>query len=289
MNRPQSSYEAWLQSEDGGWSSPPAVSTKTGRVNAHGAVVSPVWKDARSITLEGRAYAPSDAAVKMLAAYLKGICADPNKTYRLSSKTEIGEIECQVKLDGPVLIDSGDDFSSSITFSIQLVAPDPRLYRSEWQTMATGLPRDTTGGLDFSDPGLDFSDPGLQFGTSSTQTGFVVLRNTGTAPAPVVFTLRGPLTNPSITTTVDGESYTMKYNDTLTEGEFVVINPEHPSVLLGGTASRRELLNPADFRGFYVPPAVPYGPPGELRVGLIHEGAFTETGTLTAEWRSASW
>lgn len=291
MNQPQSWYEVWLQSEDGFWDSPGVNSTLSQRVNNHGAVISPVWKTERSITLEGKAYARNDGDIKTLALGIKSLCSDPYKLYRLSTKTEIGEFETEVKLDGPILVDSGQDLHSSINFSIQLVAPEPRIYHTAWQTMTTGLAQDLDDGLDFSDPGLDFSDPGLSFGESEGSTGFLRLTNNGTAPAPVEFTLYGPLDHPTITTTVDGQAYTMKYNGELLEGEYVVIKPEETSVLLQGTTSRRHLLNPADFRGFSIPPMpnLTTREPGVLTVGLTHEGPPSATGRIRARWRSAIW
>lgn len=291
MNQPQSWYEVWLQSEDGFWDSPGTNSTLSQRVNNHGAVISPVWKTERSITLEGKAYARTDAEIKTLAMGIKSLCSDPYKLYRLATKTEMGEFETQVKLDGPILVNSGEDLHSSITFSLQLVAPDPRIYQTAWQTMTTGLAQDLDDGLDFADPGLDYADPGLSFGASEGSTGFLRLANDGTAPAPVEFTLEGPLVNPTITTTIEGVSYSMKYNATLLEGEYVVIKPSDPSVLLQGTTSRRELLNPADFRGFFIPPMsnLTTREPGVLNVGLVHEGTSSAAGRVTARWRSAIW
>lgn len=123
------------------------------------------------------------------------------------------------------------------------------------------------------------SSTGLDFGPASLG-GTVIADNTsGTAPAPLFLRLTGPLTTPVITV-ADGS---IQYNDTLAAGEFVEFDPEAPSALLGGTASRGYLTNPANWSAFVVQP-------GEtLTIGLSHSGASTDLGTLTVRFRPAFW
>jgi len=149
----------------------------------------------------------------------------------------------------------------------------------------SSAPVEVNSGLDF-DGGLDFGtgaeDDGLDFG-STHASGLMRLTNRGTAPTMPVFTLYGPLINPSLTTAKG----TLHYNTWIGPHQFVVIDPSVPSVLLGGTATRRELLYPANFEAFSIPAAAPDGTPGTLTVGLSHAGPVTYTGRVQARYRAA--
>ncbi|PKW15920.1 phage tail domain-containing protein [Saccharopolyspora spinosa] len=286
----------WILTEEKGfWSSPGTNATLSSRLGKHGAYRSPGWKNQRTITLTGRAYCPNYALLRQAEANVLGLLADPRRPATLTCYSEIGALSCEVFLDGDILCTPLKVISEpGIEFSIQLVAPDPAKYAIDYQEMSTGLPRDAGDGLDFArvmppdtNQGLFFGmgadDDGLSFGTSNA-SGFMRLTNTGTAPTMPVFTLYGPLTNPVLTA---GQA-SMRYNAVLAPGEYVVIDPAAPSVLLGGTAVRRHLLNPASFAGFAIPPADPAtGKPGELSVGLTHTGPVTDAGSVRARFRSA--
>lgn len=128
---------------------------------------------------------------------------------------------------------------------------------------------------------------GLTFGASDS-SGIVTLLNGGTAPALPVFTLNGPLNTPVLTTTdANDNTATMQYNGTLGIGDVVVIDPNAPSVLFNG-ASRRFLLNPANFSAFAIPPMNPAtGQPGVMNVGLSHSGSSSSGGYATATYQWA--
>lgn len=279
--------------EVGFWGSPATNATLTPRLNRHGVYRSPGWKKQRVITLTGRAYASDLAVLRAAEANVCGLLSDPTVPGTLTCISEIGSLTCSVFLDADTVCTPVDAVSEpGFEFSLQLHAPDPAKYAVETQMMTTGLPVDAGDGLDFqqvvtpdTNQGLFFGvgDPdGLMFGTSNA-SGFMTLTNRGTAPTSPVFTLYGPLTNPTLTV----GTASLRFNAQLAAGEFVVIDPAAPSVLLGGTASRRQLLNPAQFQGFRIPPATPDGRPGVLSVGLTHTGAVTDTGYATAVFRSA--
>lgn len=270
-----------LTAEKGFWGTPGTGAALSPRLNKHGAYRTPGWKTARTVSLTGRCYAQQYAVLRQAEANVLGLLADPTAPGTLTCYSELGALELAVYLDGPILCGPLDIVSEpGVEFSIQLVAPDPRKYSTDWITQTAELPNDTgvPVGLDFTGAGLDFSD-GLNFG-SSNQTGLLQLSNRGTAPTSPIYTLRGPLINPVLTTATG----TMKYNSTLIAGESVVIDPSAPSVLLGGTATRRQLLYPANFEAFAIPGSIS-GVPGTLTVGLTHEGPVTDTGTVTAAYR----
>lgn len=285
------------------WDSPNPRVNLTERVISHGAFMGPMYMKERIITIKGRAFAPDFDTLRTAQARVAGLCSDPNTTYDLVCESELGTLTCGVRLDGQTLTNPFAVFTPAFEFSMQLVAVDPRKYSNNWNMFTAGLASEGSGtGLNFGTwpvpnppiDGLDFgtgSDTsGLVFGTSTT-TGAVRLFNAGTAPSAPIYRLVGPLTTPTLTTVSEsGVPAMMTYNATLGDGETVVINPLAPSVLLGGTASRRYLLNPANFSGFVIPPANPAtDAPGVLQVGLVHQGPTTAAGYMQASYRDAWW
>lgn len=283
-----------LTKEKGFWGTPATNAEFSARLARHGAYRSPGWKKQRTISLTGRAYAADDVVLRQAEANVLGLLADPKTPGVLTCESEIGALTCDVFLDDEILCTPLEVVSEpGFEFSLQVVAPDPAKYSIERQSMSTGLPRDSGDGLDFTqlvqpdtNQGLYFGmgadDDGLVFGESNA-SGLMRLANRGTAPTSPVYTLYGPLTNPTLT----AGTAAMRYNAQLLAGQFVVIDPAVPSVLLGGTAVRRQLLNPAQFDAFAIPPATADGQPGLLTVGLTHSGPVTDTGSVTATYRAA--
>lgn len=289
-----------LMEETGFWDSPEPRTDIVERHSSHGSYMGPSYYNHRVITLKGRAYAKTARAMRTAWTQVSAIGSGPNESLALTCDSEIGPLTCQVRRDDavittPVPVRTRD--THAFEFSMQLVAPDPRKYSDAWKTMRADLPQADTGdGLDFStkqpmtsNMGLDFvgvgTPPGLRFGVSNS-TGFLQLTNEGTAPTAPVYTFYGPLTNPTLTATTGEITSEMQYNATLEAGQSLVVDPSHPSVLLDGTASRRYLLNPAEFAGFYIP-AASGSDGGVLRVGLTHDGATTMGGYATATFRPA--
>lgn len=279
----------WFLSEETGFFGSPAPTAElTPKLNAHGAFRTPGYKPQRTISLKGYAFAPTYAKLRDAVNTVTGLLGGPYESVPLTCYAETGPVTCDVFLDGDILTQPVPAANPIVEWSLQVVAPDPRKYSTQWRTMRATLPRTGEDGLDFlpeDDPdGLDFTG-GLDFGVDSG-AGFLAMTNRGTAPAPLMLTLYGPLSMPMLTAGSTGTYATLRYNATLAEGEFVVIDPSTPTVLLGGTASRRELLNPAEFQGFYVPPRR-NGRPGELSVGLSHSGPATDTGWVEVRFRDA--
>lgn len=282
-----------LTKEEGFWGSPGSNATLSPRLNKHGMFRSPGWKKERIVTLTGRCYHPDYRVLRQAETYVLGLLSDPRTPGKLTCYSELGTLSLDVFLDDAILCTPLDIVSEpGVEFSIQLVAPDPRKYSPELQTQTVGLPQDSGDGLDYSqvvspdtNPGLYFGLPtatsGLAFGTFNG-SGFMTLSNSGTAPASPVFTIYGPLTNPVLTTNT---GYSMRYNGTLGASDFLAIDTAAPSVILNGATPRRELLYPANFEAFNIPPANGLTP-GTLTVGLAHSGASTAGGYATATYRA---
>lgn len=294
----------FLAEEEGFFGAPSTNAETTQRLGAHGAYRSPGYKTERTISLKGNAFAGSYRALRTAVNQITGVLSDPFEPAALTCYAETGPLTCDVYLDGDILTTPLGTNSPGIEWSLQVLAPDPRKYSTVAQSMRAEVPRADTGdGLEFmatpdtttfstfSTPaagghsGLDFTTHGgLLFGESNA-TGIMQLVNAGTAPTNPVYTLYGPLTDPTLTATTGGLRSELTYNARLGPGEFVVIDPAAPSVLLAGTASRRHLLNPAQFAGFAVPGTSRDG--GTLSVGLTHQGASTDGGYVVATYRNA--
>lgn len=282
-----------LTKEEGFWGTPGTNATLSPRLNKHGMFRSPGWKKERIISLTARCYHPDYQVLRQAEANVLGLLSDPLSAGKLTCYSEIGTLSLDVYLDDAILCTPLDIVSEpGVEFSIQLVAPDPRKYSPDTQTQTVGLPQDSGDGLDFSQVVSPDSNPGLYFGLPTTTSGlafgtfngsgFMTLTNPGTAPASPVYTLYGPLATPVLTTST---GYSMRYNGTLAAGDYVTIDPAAPSVLLNGATSRRELLYPAKFEAFNIPPA--YGSAsGTLTIGLAHSGASTAGGYATATYRT---
>lgn len=293
----QSNVQWILMDQTGFWDSPDVRLDVTDRSNSHGSYVGPIHYKERVITLKGRAFCEDATTLRQYWTLITGLCADPNASYRLACDSEIGTLECSVRRDGAVLTTPNPTLNTnSFDFSVQLIAPDPRKYSSQWRTMRAALPSATTGdGLLFDEgsapnKGLNFNAPDmLTFGMQNA-SGLLQLVNAGTAPTAPIYELYGPLSTPTLTATPTGatQAFQMTYNGVLGDGEVVRIDPSMPSVLLGGTASRRWLLNPAEFNGFYVPAGDPFtGQSGTLNVGISHQGASDTGGYATVTFADA--
>lgn len=113
-------------------------------------------------------------------------------------------------------------------------AEDPRIYSSQEFSVPVTLGGTVTQGFGFSF-GFD-----LGFGTASVGGGNNAY-NGGNRPAPVVFTIPGPVTNPSIYNDTTGE--VMQFaNITINSGESLIVDTRWRTVRLDDIANRRYAL-----------------------------------------------
>ena len=119
--------------------------------------------------------------------------------------------------------------------TVEFVATDPRIYDATPSLALTALP-DGGGGLLFP------AEPPFTFVTSS-DTGDVTATNEGTFQVNPVIRIDGPVTNPTVENLADNGK-TIKLNATIAAGAYYLIDTESRSVLLNGTASRYNELDP---------------------------------------------
>lgn len=242
-------------------------------------------KNGGTLVVRGYARHGEWAALERARRRARALCSDSKLLYPLVFNSEAGPLVQGITRDGPILTKHIDSQDPAFEISMQFAAPDPRYYDLTVQQQTTGVPQNSTTGLDFTGNGgggVDFTGGGLggtDFGPAGA-VGKILLDNTaGTAPSPVIMRLDGRLDTPVISV-ADGS---IKYNDVLAVGDFIDINPEDPSFLLNGTTARNWQASPAQWNSFIVPPG------STLEIGLSHSGPSTDLGSLTAFFRAAYW
>lgn len=282
---PDQQGREWVIESESGWSSSPPTrndQTQT-RTGAHGGWPSRVYRDPRSIRLDGWVWSPTWEARRDAEHRLAALCAEPGREYELTCTEETGDLLASVTQDDTTLVTvrSGGRW---LDFSIQLVAADPRKYTVAEQTAETGLPSDSATGLDFGadTTGLDFAaaETGLDFGPQLV-TGRATVANTGTADTAPTFTLTGPLAAP-VTVTRPDTNARVTYLDPLRAGDRLVIDTRHRTVVLG-TVNRRHRATVTDWDALTLPPA------STVDYVLGHGGSPNAAAGLVVTWRSAWW
>jgi hypothetical protein len=255
----------WVITDVKGWDSPGVRAEMAPRQADHGAWASPVYLDARPITLAGSIDAPTrealDAAVEQLIAAVS-----------LTDTTlVIGETipkQATVRRSGQLLIERRGPYSA--TYSALVTAADPRRYSTTLQSQSTPLPS-TTGGLT-----LPITMPITI--TATTASGSISLSNAGTIATRPVFTLLGPVTTPTISVQYpDGTVRALVYSDSLAAGDLLVIDTDAHTVVLNGAVSRR----------LYLSGQWPEIPPGTTVTASWTAASYDANALLTGTCRSA--
>jgi hypothetical protein len=153
--------------------------------------------------------------------------------------------------------------------TVQLVAADPRIYVEQQQSDNIGL-LVVSGGVTFP---MTFN---LTFGTVGSG-GSMLLDNSGSFDAPVVFRIDGPVTDPVITNDTTGQ--VLSFTGFIGAGSYYVVDTAARSVLLNGTASRYNTID-ASSDWFDLAPG--------LNSISFDAASYEADALLTATWRSAS-
>jgi hypothetical protein len=132
-------------------------------------------------------------------------------------------------------------------YQIQLQAADPTIYDQALKSATGGLPPSAAQGR-----GYPKSYPRSYGGI--TESGIIVVENEGNKPTPGIITIPGPVVLPKITSDTDGGKF-LQVNIDLGITEFLVIDLGKRTIMLNGTASRRNLLTGLS-RWFQILPGV---------------------------------
>lgn len=150
--------------------------------------------------------------------------------------------------------------------AVELYATDPLIYSAVENVAVINL-ASGSGGMTFN---LTFNltfGAGISYGSST-------LTNLGSAIAPVVIRINGPVTNPTVRNVTTGQSLT--FTTTLIAGEFLLVDTTARTVLLNGTADRYSFLTNPQWWGLQ---------PGANEIRYFADVAALSTATVT--YRSA--
>lgn len=189
----------WAVTDMSGWvGGPPPRTARAARVAGHGAYRSPAYRDPRIITIDATVTTPyNPGLMRQIEARITAICSDPGRLYPLTETDPVlGARSADVELDGEIKVAPRDGLGYSSVVSLQLAAPDPRIYGPEI-IAATTLPDGGTGGLDMDPAGANMSDPGADLGQAGS-SGVATLITAGTAPSGVVLEIVGPVPTPTV-------------------------------------------------------------------------------------------
>lgn len=225
FNQVDSNGVWWYAQTLTGWGSPAGTLTVTQKPRDHGGWRSESFLTPRVVAVTGTIVAPTAA---LLATSRHALNAAVSLTDTTFSVTEYGEtLNATVTRQDEVLY--GDETETWTSFSIQLVAEDPRRYGAP-QSLTTNLPAQS-GGLTWS----------LQFPISWAATvtsGVIAFNNPGNIQAPLVLQVNGPCVGPIITHLSSGNQIVFASSLTLGTGEYLLIDMEKRTVSANGQASR---------------------------------------------------
>lgn len=225
----------WVVTQEEGWSSgAPVRITASEREGADGAYSSSPLRGARIITLTGTTIAPSQHAMVSAKDRFNAVASGEGRYTLVVAEKHLTRQALVTHGGDPKVEDTGP-----IGFRWQLVlrSDDPLKYSAELITPpAISLPPMEVGGLTFP---LVFP---ITFGGGSSSGGSTSWANLGNAATWPVFTINGPVVNPAIQNVTTGE--VLEFQISLSAEEFLVVDSRRRTVLLNGTASRRNTLRP---------------------------------------------
>src|SRR5436190_22227425 len=238
-------YPYALDTLEGLFGSPEIVSSDLPRVSRSGMVAGTDYYRGRTVTITVNVYADDATTFNTAVANLGRAFAAPLATPLPLSFTIPGISDGLAailnlrprKLSAPYAV--GTIGGRSAQVAVELYATDPLIYSAAETVAAIGL--STSGvGLQFN---LTFN---LSFG-GATSFGGAVLLNSGSATAPAVIRINGPVTNPTVRNVTTGQS--LNLTTTLVAGEFVNLDTSARTVMLNGTADRYSLLTTPQWWG----------------------------------------
>lgn len=181
---------AWLLKKVEGWDSPPAVGAVPQRSGDHGGWATLQTAGPRIITLIVLASAQSQALRDVARAQLQQVV--PFNDLCTFTYNEPVAKQMAVRRNGGANITETYPTLCDVEFTIPLVAPDPRKYATQQQTVTvSAVPLSTIGVV--LPVTVPFTLP------AQVPTGSVAVTNGGTFETRPLITINGPMTAPSVT------------------------------------------------------------------------------------------
>lgn len=257
----------WCLGALDGWDSPDLRRSEFDRLYASGSSYGTAYFAARALTGKGMLIAPDQPTLEDAMERLR-LALPLNEDVPLIRNETVPKY-LMVRRSGRIILDQlGFYGQPAASFDLGMVAGDPRKYALIGQDVSL------TSLISGSGAAFPWVFP-LHFGGLSS-VARVVLRNSGTAPAPVKISLIGPLSSPLITDSVSG--YRLRLNMDLLDGQRVDIDTELGSVLLDGESFYNALADPV-LEPFTIAPRA------AASVALIAQGAGRAVLSTSDTWQ----
>lgn len=281
----------WVTQAVRGWrGTPPPRNDRRARSSADGAHRGYPYRDPRILTLTGECKAPTASA----RAYAERRITDVlTATRELIPVTRIDENEiaetAYVEYDD--IYDPIPYNQYRFKWSLQLAAPDPRLFEPDWVSSQSSVVSPGTGGVVSTGLGVVSTSPGVVAGTSAV-TSIIneVARRSG--PSQIVYELIGP--GDTMNVNQINTNSVVTYRGVLGVGESVFINtdnqPAHdvPGCPVKTIPARAVVLNGYSARtALFVSGQWPTLLPGITSTFLL-SGVNSDSATLKVHTRGAS-
>lgn len=245
------------------WVKPSTIAADTPRARGDGVV--PQFDRLDAATLTPRVLVAADTPELWQARHdeLSAAWRTENQTVELAFRWA-GRTEFRRGRTRNLAVPSGWVGAANTAVAVlQFVATDPRRYSAVLKSDSTGV-GETTGGLAFPH--------GFPHGFGFASPGVIAVENAGSALAPWVATLTGPLSSPRISL-VGGGGVLELAGFSLADGQQLVLDSAERSVILNGSASRYGALTQREWFDL---------PAGSSSVQL---NASSGSGTLSLSWR----
>lgn len=260
----------YLVTDFSGWDEMPGLTDfSQPRVRSHGDHLGDQFSQARIVTVSGMVVGGQSARDSLVQALL---AATPVTSAVGSLTVDLfGEqLTSQARVVRRSIVPGATYEAGSVPFAIQWRCSDPLRYGAA-VTASTGLATQG-GGLAYP---LTYA---LSYGAAST-SGALTLSNPGTASAPIVFVVAGPLTGGF---ELSGGGMRLTYPFAVPDGQPVTIDTGLGTVTVEGTADRRTNLTNADWM------QVPAG--SSLSVYFTSlDGSYSSSASVQATVKPAYW
>jgi hypothetical protein len=221
-----------------GWHGSAGIrSNETAKLWQHGIFAERGYKTERVVTVKGHIETLTRGEAAQLVDTLAAIMGDGELGTLTVNDVDQGTRWAPVKLAGAVEVNW--DSGLEIDVVVDLVSPDPWKYgASQTYTTGTAAPG---GGMD-NDPALFNNDTDvIDFGEGGT-AGTITINNTGTAPAPAVFTINGYWDAAGWMITEIGTGRRLVYTGANMIEDRVILDGADGTVMLNGVSDRSDNL-----------------------------------------------
>jgi len=229
-----------ITSMDGLESLPAVTQTDIPRERDHGQFLGGMFAGGREVTLTFETIGTTDAGFRSAldalgAAFTINAFTELPFSWNLPGMAQVSR-QVNVRLLAREIPLDIDYAHRKAVCAVRMWATDPRIYDSTTQTLTTTLP--------LSNGGAAWPITWPTAWGSGGGSGSLTITNAGGFNAPAIIVITGPVDNPTIENATEGKHLT--FNITLANTDTLTVDLRNKTVILNGTASRRNTLSQTD-------------------------------------------